>query len=249
MGRTESNLRGPGATSFGRPALRFLTGRHIYRPEVSVQFVDGAVGWFLNDPNTWRDLHHRYDPIKRPIPKHPPGNGDEWRKIFESIYAEFRRSLIRVEGNLDDARWTSYGLSYEALRRCAELGKHEVLIYVYLACRNAHLRFLRPFKESGVRSFEDGIEPEDRGSDWGETDLRIDFEEALGKLTPVDEMISRLRIIEGRDFAEIAKMLPVKLDRSTVKRRFERCLPAIRAALRDYEPRRPGCMVAFPVSA
>jgi DNA-directed RNA polymerase specialized sigma24 family protein len=64
----------------------------------------------------------------------------------------------------------------------------------------------------------------------------VDLEVALGTMDPTDAAICRWYLAEGRTFEEIGRELG-GLHRSTVKRRFDRCLPAIRAALADYDDR------------
>src|SRR4051794_14412372 len=94
--------------------------------------VDYAVNWFLGDVATWRHIREIWVHIIRDIDGtviasrsikpvlHP--NGVEWRKTFQTVYAKYRLRLGAVVGNAEDARWTSYGLSYQALRGCAKLG-------------------------------------------------------------------------------------------------------------------------------
>ena len=92
---------------------------HAYEPNVSVKFVDFAVGWFLGDPPTWARLHHLYDPLGLPIPP-PRGNVAEWKTIFDCVYAKYRARLARLRPvRHDEDRATSHSLSYMALRRCA----------------------------------------------------------------------------------------------------------------------------------
>lgn len=217
------------------------------KPDVLVRMVDFTVGWFLNDPVVWRRLHDLYvgtvtttdgevyNRQRLPIPAVPPGQGVEWKKIFECVHAKFRARMRRVSGLGDEEiRWTSYGLSYEALRRCARLGRQGQYAYVYKACVNAHCKHLQAEEDraSPALSEEVCLDPST------EIDLRIDLENVLATLNPKDETICRLRIIEGLTFKEIGEHLGC--DESTVLRRFDKQLPFIRGVLREYDPANRG---------
>ena len=227
---------GPTRRPASDPETRFDPTR------VSVAIVDHAVGWVRGDPAVWRRLHERFVSSRRgpdgawvnlgplPIPSLPPGNGPEWKRIFECVYHEFRR-LLAAHG--EDDRGTSYSLSYLALRRCARRGKQDELAYVYQACSNAHKRHHKRLinRRWRVAQSDDlawvGVRPED-------VDLRLDLEAVLRRLPPGDAAVCRTRLIEERTFQEIGASLGI--DPSTACRRFDRQIGVIRATLRDYRP-------------
>jgi DNA-directed RNA polymerase specialized sigma24 family protein len=229
-----------------------------------VAIVDFAVGWFLRDPSVWRRLHARYrstrpgpdgqwiDQGPLPIPDLPPHKGPAWKTIFECVHHQFRRlfaayipSPRKGDGLPDDIEWTSYALSYLALRQCARLGQQEQLAYVHTACANAHKRHYRSLSKSRRR-----VTPDQVGVPRGAVvtpesiDLMLDLEGLLESLPAEDATVCRMRLIEGRTFREIGTELGI--DPSTAHRRFEQWIGAIRATLRDYQEEN---RVAIPFAA
>ena len=71
----------------------------------------------------WLVDHHADQRIQTiPVMRRPAAyrlvlnsNADQWRRIFEYTYRRFANSLGRAGLQGEDARWTSFGLSYEAL--------------------------------------------------------------------------------------------------------------------------------------
>lgn len=206
---------------------------------VAATFIHWAVGWSLHDPVVWGRLHELFVEFKRgpdgglvkvgplPIPPLPPGKGREWKTIFDCVYYRFRSLLAaHREGEV----WTSYSLSYLALRRCALRRRHEELAYVYEACANEHKRFYKRLLRRRERSSDGlervGVEPE-------AVDLLLDFEDVLRRLSPRDAAVCRMRLVEGRTFQEIGEAMGV--DQSTAKRWFDRRAETIRAALGAYD--------------
>jgi hypothetical protein len=170
-------------------------------------------------------------------------NADQWRRIFECTYRKFAPALHDVGLRDVDGRWTSFGMSYEALIRCSLKGKHENFAYVYTACVNAHRAFLK--KPKGRPRFtpldhvDEPISPEAT-----DIDLRIDLDEAIGKLDPSDALICRGYLVEGRTFREIGQILGIH--EASVKRRFDAVIPVIRSRLWDYDT---GVQMATPREA
>jgi hypothetical protein len=128
------------------------------------------------------------------------------------------------------ARWTSYGLSYEALRRSAARGKYDQFAYIYRACSTAHNRYLKRAMPKGYVSLDDAYEP----ASEDQVEVVLDVQEALDRLGPVNGKICRMHLLGGASFAEIGRELG-GMDRSTVQRRFGQCLPRLRAALAAYD--------------
>jgi RNA polymerase sigma factor (sigma-70 family) len=219
-------------------------------PRYHVHF---AIGWSLKDPNVWAHLAEqrvvkkpaknrlvRRDDgffslvevrperwVRLPIQRYPINDGAMWTKILRHVYKQFRPWL--AEAGEDDP-WVSYSLSYEALVRCADVGKHREFSYVYTACKNAHRRYLSRLEAQARRPDPEHREP---SSDELANDLRLDFEEAVRAMPARDARIVRLRLLEERTFEDIGQELG-GLERSTVKRLFDSCLLRLRAALADY---------------
>lgn len=226
-----------------------------------VSIVDYAAGFFLNDGLTWERIRKTWTHLVkdidrqvievRPIPPVLHPNGAEWQKIFQTVFARFRRKLIAVDGNADDARWTSYGLSFQALRDSAKQGRYEHFAYIYKSCINAHKKYLGRANRWGrlqhvedvkVTPYPDGFEP---GHEV-DVDLKLDLDDALAMLAPEDAAICRWYLIEGLTFDEIGHRLGGK-HRSTVMRRYDKSLETLQVALRDYAEPRTG-MEPAPLS-
>lgn len=235
------------------------TARFGRDSRASIGFVDRAVSWFLKCPLSWSRLIELYRvpicmvplPCKigedceclrkhkeklkwkyLPIPRQPPGHGTMWAKVFRSLAKWFREELARIRPVSESDRWTSYSLCYIALRACARLGKHEEFSYVFSACKNSLKRHLAWERRGRALQPEDvdGVEY----TPWSEIDLMLDLEDALKTLKPEDASICRWYLIDELKFEEIGGRLG-GLNRSTVKRRFDRCLAAIKASLTDYD--------------
>jgi hypothetical protein len=156
-----------------------------------------------------------------------------WAKIFHRVYTVFRGQLAKIRPvRVEEDRWISYGLSYVALRPCIRLGVSDRFSYVYTVCLRDHWRHLRRFEARGLLPLDNEVV----GAADPVSDLFVDFQEVLRRFRPDDALICRLHLVEDRPLAEIAAMLPGSLDRSTLKRKFDRCLPVIQEALRAYSP-------------
>jgi hypothetical protein len=171
--------------------------------------------------------------VRLPVPPLPPGYGKHWYVIFRSVYKRFRAMLKKIRPLRDeDDRWISYGLSYEALKRCARLGKFAEFAYVHRACLNAHIRYLKEEEWSFV-SLDDLVHAQPAvQTRWGDIDLRLDLEGVLQPFDQKDAEICRLYLIEEMTFEEIGAK--VGLHASSVQRRFKKILPAFRQIAEDY---------------
>src|SRR5689334_4828486 len=129
----------------------------------SAMIVEYAVNWFLGDVATWeqirrnwvREVKDRNGKVETiPIEPNLHRNGREWKKTFDIVYARFRHRLLAVVGDADAARWTSYGLSYQALRGSAKLRRYDQHPYIFKACVNAHKKFLGRAESWGRQQWE-----------------------------------------------------------------------------------------------
>jgi hypothetical protein len=236
--------------------MHAIKPQDTFNPTVILRFVDETVAWFLRDPTHWSRLVRRYRVEKKPknklmvrdgkiemleiepartvhlpIERQPPGLGVMWAKTFWSVYKMFKTQLAAIG---EEERWTSFSLSYMALRRCVVRGKYQEFSYVYAACKNAHTAYLKRHEWPHYQPLDNVLDLEP-GPDWEAIDLGMDFEEVLATMEPRDAEICRMRLVEDRTFEEISQWLG-GVDRSNAKRRYDRCLPAIQSALSDYEP-------------
>lgn len=185
----------------------------------------------------FRGDRHRPEQIGESFrcPERPPGWGGDWIAILASVYQKYRKPLERVlQTDIEDARLTSFGLSYEAMRSCALLGQHWQMAYVHKACCNRHCAFLKAETrrvESVVPSLY--LYPPASGSDPPDIQARIDIESGLARLDLTDAYIVRRHVLDGASFSEIGR--PLVLDTSTVQRRYRRALASLRLWLRDYD--------------
>ena len=76
---------------------------------------------------------------------------------------------------------------------------------------------------------EDTPEAEPPGRDWGDLDVRLDLEAALGALEPVDSQIITLHINGALAFSQVAQVLSMPL--GTVLWRYQRALNRLRVML------------------
>jgi hypothetical protein len=159
-------------------------------------------------------------------------NADQWRRVFEYTHRTFAKDLAETGLSGNDARWTSYSLSYQALVRCCQKRNMENHGYVYRACINAHRKYLlRSRRQWRWIPLDEMNEPV--ASDQTDTDLRLDLDEALARLDSLDAAICRGFLLEERTFRELGQIL--KIHESTVQRRFEIAMTVIRSVLRDYD--------------
>jgi RNA polymerase sigma factor (sigma-70 family) len=197
--------------------------------DASEKFMRGMVGLALEDPGTVygrRALWARYEG-SRWRPKIPPCV-EELRRIFETVYHQFR---ARLESYGEDDRWASYSISFMAMRRCARLEKLLEMAYVYRACQNAHKKFLTKNASCGLRVEADGIPAPTTHPEVESSDLAMDLEYALGRLHPTDARIVRMRFGDAT-YEEIGEELGI--DQSTAFRRYKEALGRLRVALKDY---------------
>lgn len=188
--------------------------------EIARKVVNYGVGWFLQDPWTMEEAGRLWGGVR--ADPTPPPPSVEWEKIFQSVHARCQGRLLQAYSKPEDTRWVSYGLSYVALRRCAELGFYTNYGYIYRACAGFHDRFLR--RKEPLLYFKDEPCPE-------QMDFWVDYEDAIGRLPEEDAAICRLRF-EGATFGEIGGVLGK--NKTSVNRRFNSCLPVIQRAMAAY---------------
>jgi hypothetical protein len=153
-----------------------------------------------------------------------------WCRVFDRAWRRFRPGLER---HGDGDPWVSYGLSYLALRKCADLGLHRRRGYFRAASENAHKRYLRRSRASRRRVTESGDEAlEAIAVEPDTSDLAIDLEEILSRWGAPDGDLCRMRLIEGRTFEEIGGALG--MDQATAHRCFKRRIGQLQVALAAY---------------
>jgi hypothetical protein len=160
-----------------------------------------------------------------------PGRFDgPWCRVFDRSWRQFRPGLKR---HGDEDPWVSYGLSYLALRKCADLVLHRRRGYFRAASENAHKRHLRQSRASRRRVAASGDEALEAIAVEPDTpDLAIDLAEILSRWGAPDGDLFRMRLIEGQTFEEIGDALG--MDQATAHRRFNRRLGRLRSALAAY---------------
>ena len=106
----------------------------------------------------------------------------------------------------------SYGLSFEALYRCAQKGKADNDNYVLMACFRNHLdRIRNRRKKPALRTLPLPEDHPDGRDHQARVDARLDLEEALVKLREADprgETAVRLQLAD-HTYMEIADKLGV----------------------------------------
>jgi RNA polymerase sigma factor (sigma-70 family) len=162
-------------------------------------------------------------------------HADRLRRIFEYTFVRFLREFRRAGLFRADARWTSFGLSYEALLECTRRGQQENFRYAYRACVNLHRRHLgRLVKASRREEPLAGIDGPMAAPINVDVDFRIDFEGALATLDVRDAAILRGCLLEGRSFRQIGEL--IGLHESNVRSRLDKAIASMRVVVKDYEP-------------
>jgi hypothetical protein len=197
-----------------------------------VRLIDCAVEGFLGDPTA------------AGLPEVPRHLVRAWWDIFRSVRLEFRQ---RLRAFWEHDEWVSYGMSYCALRRCAEKGRHRDAEYVRGACANAHKAYLRKLAGQRRRAAREverqamGLGPVPARPE--DADIRLDFAGALSRLSDRDRFICLMRLTggdgdEGESFAAIGAAMGVH--ESTALRWARGPIGVIREHMAGHGPtRRP----------
>lgn len=164
------------------------------------------------------------------------GDRNAQRALYEQTIARVHRLLLRMTRSRDTAEDLTQETYLKAFSAIATFdGRSSASTWLYRIAVNEALQWLR--KKSPV-VFDPGVAAgrPDPHSNGHVAATRIDVEDALAALEPLDRVILLLRYQEGLDYRAIADVAQIAM--GTVASRLNRARGHLRILLADFSPAR-----------
>jgi RNA polymerase sigma-70 factor (ECF subfamily) len=158
------------------------------------------------------------------------GDRQAQHAVYLQTAPRIHRLLLRMTRNADDAADLTQQTFLQAFSRIGQFdGRATLATWIYRIAVTEGLQWLRRVRRNATQQSTAVVTDAPAASPAAGIDLKLDMEDALARMDPIDQTMLLLRYDAGKDYRAIAEI--VNCPEGTVASRLHRARQRLRALL------------------